>query len=101
MEGRKYKNAPFNIGDRDRERARGSFLPGKGSDIPPEDRRMLDKMIRDEDEGSMEKRKGYAKGGMVKSGCGTKMAKGGMVRKMAKGGLMCSPRKKMAMGKKK
>jgi hypothetical protein len=38
----------------------------------------------------------------MKKPCGTKkMAKGGMVRKMAKGGLMCSPRKKMAMGMKK
>ena len=35
------------------------------------------------------------------AGCGSKMSKGGAVKKMAKGGMMCSPRKKMAMGMKK
>jgi len=83
----KYKNAPYNITDKDRDAARKEEERRKSEmkrsdEISPEDRKRLDSLVS----GEAQK---YNKGGMVKKA----------PAKMAKGGIMCSPRKKMAMGK--
>lgn len=89
-----FKNAPYNITDKDRlkqlREAERMMEPRNDSDYSEEDKAEL-KRLFESTEGVVKK----AKGGLVK-----KPAKG-KVAKMAHGGMMCSPRKRMAMGMKK